>query len=119
VGAASSGILTERFVETVFVHSEAEQLDVSLAMRIAGRGGIVRRVPAGSTPQLGRATSVALRLATGGFVFTTAGDAAVAPPPPLAPRPGDCGARRGRVTLRCAARRYRSPELARLAQTHE
>lgn len=80
-------ILTERFVETVFVHSEAEQLDVSLAMRIAGRGGIVRRVPAGSRPQLGRATSVALRLATGGFVFTTAGDAAVAPPPPLARDP--------------------------------
>jgi Glycosyl transferases group 1 len=80
-------ILTERFVETVFVHTEREQLDVSIAMRIAGRGGVVRRVPAGTLLEIGRATSVALRLATGGFVFTTAAEAAAATTPALARPP--------------------------------
>ncbi len=72
-------LLTERFIETVFVHTEEEQLDVSLAMRIAARGGVVRRVPAGTRPALGRATNAALRLATGGFVFTTQAEAAAIP----------------------------------------
>ena len=80
-------ILTERFVETVFVHSEREQLDVSIAMRIAGRGGVVRRVPAGTRPEMGRGTGVALRLATGGFVFTTEAEAEATPKPPLARPP--------------------------------
>jgi hypothetical protein len=74
-------LLTERFVETVFVHTEEEQLDVSIAMRIAGRGGVVRRVPAGTRPVQGGATNTALRLATGGFVFTTAAEAAAVPKP--------------------------------------
>ncbi len=71
-------ILTERFVETVFVHTEREQLAVSLAMRLAGRGGIVRRTPAGAGFAAGRATRLALRFATGGFVFTTPAEAAAA-----------------------------------------
>jgi len=64
-------ILTERFIETVFVHSEREQLAVSLAVRLAGRGGVVRRTPAGGRFVAGRATRLALRLATGGFVFAS------------------------------------------------
>jgi len=72
-------ILADRFVETVFVHTESEQLAVSIAMRIAGRGGVVRRVPAGAIPQIGGPTRLALRLATGGLVFTTAADASAMP----------------------------------------
>jgi glycosyltransferase involved in cell wall biosynthesis len=68
-------ILTELFVETVFVHTEAEHMAVALAMRFAGRGGVVRRVPAGERPSLGRRTRVALRLAPGWFVCTDAADA--------------------------------------------
>jgi len=67
-------ILTERFVETVFIHTEPEHLSVALAMRLAGRGGVVRRVPAGTRPALGRGTRLALRLAAGGFVCTDASD---------------------------------------------
>ncbi len=68
-------ILSEKFVETVFVHTEAEHIAVALAMRLAGRGGVVRRVAAGSRPALGRQTRWALRLAAGGFVCTDATDA--------------------------------------------
>jgi Glycosyl transferases group 1 len=80
-------LLTERFIETVFVHTEKEQLDVSIAMRIAARGGVVRRVPAGTRPAVGRATKTALRLATGGFVFTTQAEAAAVPKPARARDP--------------------------------
>jgi glycosyltransferase involved in cell wall biosynthesis len=68
-------ILSERFVETVFVHTEVEHLAVAMAMRLAGRGGVVRRVPAGSRPALGRRTRTALRFAACGFVCTDAADA--------------------------------------------
>jgi glycosyltransferase involved in cell wall biosynthesis len=68
-------ILTQRFVETAFVHTESEQLAMAIAMRMAGRGGIVRRVPPGARPHTGRATRLALRLASGGFVCTSAADA--------------------------------------------
>ena len=71
-------MLTERFVETVFVHRESEQLVVSLAMRMAGRGGVVRRIPAGVIPETGRGTRLALRLATGGFLFTSVPEAQAA-----------------------------------------
>jgi hypothetical protein len=80
-------LLTERFIETVFVHTEEEHLDVSIAMRIAARGGVVRPVPPGTRPALGRATNLALRLATGGFVFTTAAEAAAVPTPRRAREP--------------------------------
>jgi glycosyltransferase involved in cell wall biosynthesis len=68
-------ILTQRFVETVFVHTQSEQLAVAIAMRMAGRGGVVRRIPPGAPPNTGRATRFALRLASGGFVCTSAADA--------------------------------------------
>ena len=47
-------LLTERFVETVFVHTEEEQLDVSIAMRIAGRGGRRAARPRGEQTRSGR-----------------------------------------------------------------
>jgi glycosyltransferase involved in cell wall biosynthesis len=68
-------ILSERFVETAFVHTEAEHVAVAVAMRMAGRGGIVRRSPAGARPVVGRGTRMAARLVTTGFVFTSAADA--------------------------------------------
>jgi glycosyltransferase involved in cell wall biosynthesis len=67
-------ILSQRFIETVFVHSEEEQLAVAMAMRLAGRGGVVRRISAGTQPALGRRTRWALRLAATGFVCTDAAD---------------------------------------------
>ena len=73
-------ILAERFVETVFVHTERDHLAVALAMRLAGRGGVVRRVPAGARVAVHRATRLAVRLATSGFVCTSAADAQTLPP---------------------------------------
>jgi len=40
-------VLLEHYVEVVFVHSEREQLVASLAIRLAERGALVRRLPAG------------------------------------------------------------------------
>ncbi len=80
-------ILTERFVETVFVHTEAEQLAVAMAMRLAGRGGVVRRVPAGGRFHAGRGTRMALRLASGGLMFASRLDEDAVSPLARARRP--------------------------------
>ncbi|MEP6617852.1 MAG: glycosyltransferase [bacterium] len=42
-------VLKEKFVEVVFLHTEREQLAVSSAMRLAERGAIIRRIPAGGS----------------------------------------------------------------------
>jgi glycosyltransferase involved in cell wall biosynthesis len=81
VGWRLKGVLATRFIETVFVHTEAEHLAASVAVRLAGRGGVVRRVPAGVKPVIGNATRLALKLATGGFVFTTEAEANALPAP--------------------------------------
>jgi glycosyltransferase involved in cell wall biosynthesis len=75
VGWRLRRLLASRFIETVFVHTESEHLAASVAIRLAGRGGVVRRVPAGVKPVIGSATRLALTLATGGFVFTTEAEA--------------------------------------------
>jgi glycosyltransferase involved in cell wall biosynthesis len=73
-------VLQDRFVEAVFVHEEREQLVVSSAMRLAERGGIMRRVPAGIAYQSGRAASLASRIASATLLFNSREelDAAVA-----------------------------------------
>lgn len=64
-------LMLEHYVEVVFVHSEREQLVASLAIRLAERGALVRRVPAGL--KLGRSAEAKLgeRLAATGYLFTT------------------------------------------------
>ena len=57
-------VLKERFIEVAFLHSEAEQLAASSAMRLAERGAIIRRVPAGSVVSVGRGARLAARMAT-------------------------------------------------------
>jgi glycosyltransferase involved in cell wall biosynthesis len=87
VGAAAwqlRRIVTERFIETVFVHSQREHLAAALATRWAKRGSIIRRTPTGGRLQAGRATRVAARLATTSYLFTTAADAQIAPVLPRA-----------------------------------
>lgn len=69
-------VLKERFIEVVFLHTEREQLVASSAMRLAERGAIIRRVPAGCGPTGGRASRFAGRLATARLLFTTEEDRA-------------------------------------------
>jgi glycosyltransferase involved in cell wall biosynthesis len=72
-------IFLERFVETIFVHSPREHLAVAGAARLAGRGGIVRRTPAGGLFVDGHGTHTAARLASTGLLFTTPAEAQAAP----------------------------------------
>lgn len=64
-------ILKERFIEVVFLHTEREQLVASSAMRLAGRGAIVRRIPTAGSVTAGRGTRVASRLANVRLLFTS------------------------------------------------
>ena len=64
-------VLRERFVEVVFVHSERDQLIVSSAMRLAERGGVIRRVPAFNGLELQRIGKIALRIASAGLLVST------------------------------------------------
>lgn len=74
-------VLNERFVEVVFVHTEREHLVAAMATRLAERGAVVRRTPAGGRLTLGvRGGRLAMRLAASGFLFTTTGELQSAPP---------------------------------------
>lgn len=64
-------VLLEHYVEVVFVHSEREQLVASLAIRLAERGALVRRVPAGLKLARGPEAKLGERLAATGYLFTT------------------------------------------------
>jgi glycosyltransferase involved in cell wall biosynthesis len=64
-------VLLDNFVEVVFVHTEQEQLAAALALRIAGRGALVRRIAAGERFRVGAAGRLAHRLAATGYLFTT------------------------------------------------
>ena len=72
-------VLRERFVEVVFLHTEREQLVASSAMRMAERGAIIRRIPAGLIAMNGRASSFSGRLASSRLLFTTEADRARTP----------------------------------------
>ena len=58
------------FAEAVFVHTEREQLAAAAAVRAAGRGAVIRRIPAGGRLTLGRVARGALGVAPTGFLFT-------------------------------------------------
>ncbi len=79
--------LQRHFVEVVFVHSEREQLVASAAVRLAGRGAVVRRVPPHGRLTLGGDARLAMRLAATGFLFAFPDDLRAARPPSRALRP--------------------------------
>ncbi|MHB0962887.1 MAG: glycosyltransferase family protein [Gemmatimonadaceae bacterium] len=112
IGVASSGgwmragwrlrrVISARLSEVLFVHDDGEHLAAGAAVRLAGRGAVVRRTAAGERLSLGREGRFAMRLAATGFVFAHADDmrgmepprgalAAVVAPPGVAdatPRP--------------------------------
>ena len=64
-------VLLEHYVEVVFVHSEREQIAASLAIRLAERAALVRRVPAGTKLVRGPESKLGERLAATGYLFTT------------------------------------------------
>jgi len=64
-------VLLEHYVEVVFVHTEREQLVASLAIRLAERAALVRRVPAGLKLARGPEARLGERLAATGYLFTT------------------------------------------------
>jgi len=64
-------VLKERFVEVVFVNSERDQLIVSSAMRLAERGGVIRRVPAFDPLDVQRSGRIALRIASAGLLVAS------------------------------------------------
>lgn len=80
-------VLLSRFVEVVFVHTEREHLVAAAATRWAERGAVVRRTPAGLTPDIHASTGMALRMAAGGFLFTSDGERQRAPQPKRAMEP--------------------------------
>jgi len=67
-------VLREKFVEVVFLHTEREQLVASSAMRMAERGAIIRRIPAGLIAARGRASRLAGRFASSRLLFATEED---------------------------------------------
>ncbi|HEX6058853.1 MAG TPA: glycosyltransferase [Gemmatimonadaceae bacterium] len=75
-------VLREHFIEVVFVHTPEEHLVAAAATRLAERGGVVRRVPAGAALDLPRAARRGMRLAASGYLFTTEQSRATAPAPP-------------------------------------
>lgn len=65
------GVLKERFIEVVFLHTEREQLAASSAMRLAERGAVIRRIPVGGVAASGRGGRVAAKMATSRLLFST------------------------------------------------
>ncbi|MDB4882069.1 MAG: glycosyl transferase group 1 [Gemmatimonadetes bacterium] len=72
-------VLRERFVEVVFLHTEREQLVASSAMRLAERGAVIRRVPAGVMARAGRSSLFAGKMASARLLFATEADRARSP----------------------------------------
>lgn len=69
-------VLTMRFVEICFVHTEREQLIVATASRLAERAAVIRRIAAGDEARLGRGGKLARRLAATGCIVTLDEDVA-------------------------------------------
>jgi glycosyltransferase involved in cell wall biosynthesis len=67
-------VLKERFIEVAVVSVERDHLIVASAMRAAGRGGVLRRVPSFDRFELLRGGKLALKMAATGVVVSTAGE---------------------------------------------
>ncbi|MBW7934482.1 MAG: glycosyltransferase family 4 protein [Gemmatimonadaceae bacterium] len=74
-------VIAARLTEVVFVHTDREHLVAAAAVRLAGRGAVVRRTAAGDRLSLGRDGRLAMRIAATGFVFAHADDLRSATPP--------------------------------------
>src|SRR5215207_4348695 len=74
-------VLLEHYVEVVFVHSEREQLVASLAIRLAERAALVRRLPAGIRLARGPEAKLGERLAATGYLLTAETGSANGGPP--------------------------------------
>jgi glycosyltransferase involved in cell wall biosynthesis len=69
-------ILKDRFVEVVFLHTEREHVVASSAMRLAERGAVIRRIPAGASAASGQGVKLAGRMATSRLLCATEADVA-------------------------------------------
>ena len=69
-------VLKEKFAEVVFLHTEREQLIASTAMRMAERGAVIRRVPAGQAATSGRSAQLGAKMAAARLLFSTEADRA-------------------------------------------
>lgn len=76
-----SRVISARLTEVLFVHDDGEHLAAAAAVRLAGRGAVVRRTAAGERLSLGRQGRFAMRLAATGFVFAHADDMRGTEPP--------------------------------------
>lgn len=74
-------VISARLTEVLFVHDDREHLAAAAAIRLAGRGAVVRRTAAGERLSLGREGRLAMRLAATGFVFAHADDMRGTAPP--------------------------------------
>lgn len=64
-------VLKDRFIEVAVVAAERDHLLVASAMRAAGRGGVLRRIPSFDPLTLQRAARLAMKIAASGAVVTT------------------------------------------------
>lgn len=74
-------VVASRLSEVLFVHDDGEHLAAAAAIRLAGRGAVVRRTPSGERLTLGRDGRLAMRLAATGFVFAHLDDVRGMAPP--------------------------------------
>ena len=63
-------VLKERFIEVAVVTRERDQLIVASAMRAAGRGGVLRRLPSFEPLDLQRSGRLALKMAASGVLVS-------------------------------------------------
>ena len=74
-------VVASRLSEVLFVHDDREHLTAAAAVRLAGRGAVVRRTQSAERLTLGRDGRMAMRFAATGFVFAHAEDARGMAPP--------------------------------------
>ncbi len=67
-------VFKERLVDVVFLHTDHEHLVAASAMRLAERGALIRRVPAGGTGSVGKGAKLAGRMAPSRLLFSTETD---------------------------------------------
>ena len=67
-------MLKEKAIDGVCFHSEREHLVISSAMRLGGRGTLVRRVPAGANATSGTSAKLADRMMVSRVLYTTTFD---------------------------------------------
>ena len=68
-------VLRRKFVDVTFVHAERELLVAAAAVRFAGQGAVVQRVPPLAQSTLGRDARFGRRLVTAGTLFSLDQDA--------------------------------------------